>query len=180
MKAAPFTIAILAFAALGIGMPVAHAASPEVMMAQCRDRAHAKLHTSAKNIETKYEGQRTDGTHAVNGTAYIDNQTRTFQCSFNKRGDKIVRFVVNKDAGSGSAGTGATSGGGMPSRDQQACLAAVSNSTNNGDVTILRTETSEANNMVVVGVGAQRAPWRCLVKDGVVAEVMSMTNEGSL
>jgi hypothetical protein len=41
-------------------------------------------------------------------------------------------------------------------------------------------ETSEANNLVVVGVGPNKAPWRCLVSRGVVAEVMSMTDEGAL
>jgi len=32
----------------------------------------------------------------------------------------------------------------------------------------------------MIGVGPQRAPWRCLVSKGVVAEVMSMTDEGRL
>ena len=69
---------------------------------------------------------------------------------------------------------------GKPSKDEQACLQAVSIKTNNGDVTVLRMETSEANNLVVVGVGPNKAPWRCLVSRGVVAEVMSMTDEGAL
>jgi hypothetical protein len=69
---------------------------------------------------------------------------------------------------------------GTPSKDEQACLQAVSIKTNNGDVTLLRTETSEANNLVIVGVGPNRAPWRCLVSGGVVAEVSSMTDEGAL
>ncbi len=45
---------------------------------------------------------------------------------------------------------------------------------------ILETKASEANNTVIVGVGPDKAPWRCLVKRGVVAEVMSQTNEGGL
>jgi hypothetical protein len=56
----------------------------------------------------------------------------------------------------------------------------VSIETNNGDVVLLGSETSEANTVVTVGVGPQRAPWRCLVSGGVVAEVMSMTDEGRL
>lgn len=68
----------------------------------------------------------------------------------------------------------------MPSQDEQACLQAVSKETNNGDVVLLRTETSEANDAVYVGVGPKRAEWRCLVSKGVVAEVMSMTDEGAL
>jgi hypothetical protein len=69
---------------------------------------------------------------------------------------------------------------GTPTKDEQACLQAVSIKTNNGDVVVLSAETSESNNLVVVGVGPQHAPWRCLVSKGVVAEVMSMTDEGAL
>ena len=69
---------------------------------------------------------------------------------------------------------------GMPSKDEQACLQAVSIKTNNGEVTVLSMETSEANNVVIVGVGPNKAPWRCLVSRGVVAEVSSMTDEGAL
>lgn len=68
-----------------------------------------------------------------------------------------------------------------PSIQEQACLAAVSNQTANGDVAVLSNEYSEANSVVMIGVGPDRAPWRCLVSnDGVVAEVISMTDEGSL
>jgi hypothetical protein len=68
----------------------------------------------------------------------------------------------------------------MPSIQEQACLAAVSNETSNGDVTVLSSEFSEANTVVMIGVGDNRAPWRCLVSnDGVVAEVMSMVDEGA-
>jgi hypothetical protein len=80
----------------------------------------------------------------------------------------------------GSASAPSASTGGVPSADKQACLAAVQKQTQNSQQKILSTESSEANNMVLVGVGAQRAPWKCLVKDGVVDEVMSMTNEGAL
>ena len=69
---------------------------------------------------------------------------------------------------------------GTPSKDEQACLQAVSTETNNGDVVTLSVEESEANTLVMIGVGPNRAPWKCLSKDGVVAEVMSMTDEGAL
>jgi hypothetical protein len=63
--------------------------------------------------------------------------------------------------------------------DEQACLKAVAAETSN-DVVTLSVEESEANTLVMVGVGPNRAPWKCLSKDGVVAEVMSMTDEGAL
>lgn len=62
--------------------------SPEIMMAECRARAGTALKMRLPDIDTKYEGQRVDGTHAVNGTASNDRGTRTFQCSFNKSGRK--------------------------------------------------------------------------------------------
>lgn len=84
---------------------------------------------------------------------------------------------------SGTAGVGAPAGSnaagdfnGVSPKDQQACLAAVSNKTNNGDVDILEAYGSEANNEVVVGVGSHKAKWQCLVKNGRVANVMSMSN----
>ena len=84
---------------------------------------------------------------------------------------------------SAAAGGGAGAAGNLtlaPAKDQQACLAAVSNKTNNGEVVVLDTNSSEANNTVIVGVGKQKARWQCLVKNGRVAEVMSLTNEGAL
>jgi hypothetical protein len=70
--------------------------------------------------------------------------------------------------------------GGVPSIDQQACLAAVSRQTNNGDVEVMAATSSEANNSVTIGVGPERAKWQCLVKKGKVASVMSLTDEGAL
>jgi len=69
---------------------------------------------------------------------------------------------------------------GTPSKDEQACLQAVSTETNNGDLVTLSVEESEANTVVMVGVGPNRAPWKCLASGGVVAEVSSMTDEGNL
>ncbi len=81
-----------------------------------------------------------------------------------------------------SADTGADmSIAATPSVPEQACLAAVTNETNNSDVAVLSNEFSEANSLVMIGVGANRAPWRCLVSnDGIVAEVSSATDEGML
>ena len=70
-------------------------ADPAAMQANCRDRAAHVFHTRQPNIETKYEGQRTDGSHAINGTVYLRSVEETFQCSFNSDGSRITRFVVN-------------------------------------------------------------------------------------
>jgi hypothetical protein len=68
----------------------------------------------------------------------------------------------------------------VPAKDKAACLRAVKRVTKNPKAVVLEALSSEANNTVKVGVGAKRAPWRCLVKRGKVADVMSLTDEGAL
>jgi hypothetical protein len=77
----------------------------------------------------------------------------------------------------GSSGADVSS---IPEADQQACLKAVAKMTNNARVIVLDAIGSEANNSVTIGVGKDKAKWQCLVKNGRVAEVMSLTDEGGL
>jgi LysM repeat protein len=79
--------------------------------------------------------------------------------------------------------------GWKPDRDQptdqagaqakRACLDKVSRETGEPNVTVLSSEFSQANSVVMVGVGANRAPWRCLVSNGgVVAEFSFAGDDG--
>lgn len=80
--------ACAAMAAFAAWTSAGSAASDSEMMAKCNTYAAHHLHVSTSDIaEVKYEGQRTDGTHAVNGRA---TNGQTFQCSFNKSGTKVV------------------------------------------------------------------------------------------
>ena len=90
-----FTFLAVAYASIEFSA-AAFAETPEIMMAECRARAGKEFQTRLPNIETKYEGERTDHTHAVNGTAWFSGRTETFQCSFDSSGSRIIRFVVNK------------------------------------------------------------------------------------
>lgn len=90
---------------------------------------------------------------------------------------KGCRAAEDQRAGTG---TGAKPADGGLRGDKTACLLAVKRKTNNPKVGVLSVETSEANNTVTIGVGPDRAPWRCLVKRGIVADVMSLTDEGKL
>jgi len=74
---------------------VAQAANEENMLEACRTRAAKALGITADAVEVKYEGQRTDKTHAVNGSATVSGQSKTFQCSFERTGSRLVKFVVN-------------------------------------------------------------------------------------
>jgi hypothetical protein len=90
------SIIVGALITFAVALP-AEAATPGRMMAVCRNHAHDVFKLRLPDIETKYEGRRKNGTHAVNGTAWRDGKTMTFQCSFDKRGRRITRFVVNSD-----------------------------------------------------------------------------------
>lgn len=77
--------------------------------------------------------------------------------------------------GSAAAANSNGSVGGVPKADQNACLKAVKRKANNS-VSVLDASSSEANNTVIIGVGPDKAKWQCLVKNGKVAEVMSLSN----
>jgi hypothetical protein len=69
----------------------------------------------------------------------------------------------------------------MPTAAEQACLRDVTRTTNNPDVVLLGSSFSEAGTEVIVGVGEQRARWRCIAySDGTTAGIESLTDEGSL
>jgi len=57
----------------------------------------------------------------------------------------------------------------------------VTKTTNNPGVTLLDSTFSEADTEVIVGVGEQRARWRCIgYSDGTTAGITSLTVEGTL
>jgi hypothetical protein len=66
------------------------------------------------------------------------------------------------------------------SADENACLDAVRKETQNNTASVITSELSEAATLVMVAVGSERAPWRCLVSGGVVSEVEFTGSEGKL
>lgn len=68
----------------------AKAADQSQMMSLCNTYAAHHLHVSTSDIATvTYEGQRTDGTHAVNGQT---TSGQDFQCSFSASGRHVVSW----------------------------------------------------------------------------------------
>ena len=88
---------VFLFAAIAAGASQqASAANASQMASKCNKYAARHLHVSPSDIaNVKYQGQRTDGTHAVNGTAFLRGGSDTFQCSFDAGGSTIVQFIVN-------------------------------------------------------------------------------------
>ncbi|WP_457583670.1 hypothetical protein [Ensifer canadensis] len=58
--------------------------------------------------------------------------------------------------------------------DEMACLAMVGRQAKS-TVTVLSSELSGTNTIVMVGVGPKTVPWRCVVSKGIVSEAVSTT-----
>lgn len=68
------------------------AQSPEFMMADCRNLSRLFFNDFSAQSDVKYEGQRDDGSHYVNGTIFIADRAEFFQCSYAKSGRQLVDF----------------------------------------------------------------------------------------
>jgi hypothetical protein len=80
---------------LGIAFAnAALAASPDYMLEDCKYSAKVFFQDYEAGVEAKYEGQRADGTHVVNGTIQLETHGEDFQCSYNAAGDTLVGFVA--------------------------------------------------------------------------------------
>ncbi len=70
---------------------------------------------------------------------------------------------------------------GAPRAEEQACLRDVTRTTNNPDVVLLGSSVEGAGMEVIVGVGPQRARWRCVGRpDGTTFGITSLTDDGAL
>ncbi len=140
----------LALAAIGASQPAAADRNPDQMTAECRSRAAIVLKMREPDVSTKYEGQRVDGTHAINGTGQNNKRTVTFQCSFNKRGTKVLRFVVNKPTSDQA-----------PQSPKAACLATVARQVGVTGGSVVNVTKGKGLTHVLVKVPAGMKLWRC-------------------
>lgn len=69
----------------------AFAEGTDRMLDACRAYAAKHLHVSPDIVNVKYEGKRSDGTHAVSGDME-SSPPMTFQCSFREDGKRIMRW----------------------------------------------------------------------------------------
>jgi hypothetical protein len=104
------SLRILLHVVLGIAFASsAMAASPAYMMEDCKNSSRVFFQDFEARSDVKYEGQRADGTHAVNGTIYLETRSEDFQCSYNTAGDTMVGFYAE-----GSSQPTFVKGGGSP------------------------------------------------------------------
>lgn len=68
----------------------------------------------------------------------------------------------------------------LEAQARAACVSAVRSTTNNPEVSVIRSSFSEAGTEVILRVG-ETGTWSCIgYRDGSTAGVMSITDEGSL
>jgi hypothetical protein len=92
---------LIATSAFGFGLALAAGPALAVdesdLMSKCNTFAAKKLGLSTSDIASvKCEGQRTDGTYAVNGET---TSGQTFQCSFNSAGTHVQAWTHSKNKG---------------------------------------------------------------------------------
>ena len=94
----------------------AQAQSQGLMLNECAHAAQGYFRDYGARTEMKYNGQRVDGTHAINGDIYLENRMESFACSYAPDGNRMVEFfaegrVQNAFLPGHSRGDSASSGG---------------------------------------------------------------------
>lgn len=119
--------------------------------------------------------------HNNHSLIYLDADGQRISCEVDDalqisgltRLDSLLRASISPGSGGRQQPLGGTGGSDVSGAAINACRSAVSRETGDGNLSVLNTEFSEANSLVMIGVGQNRAPWRCLVSnDGQVQEVM--------
>ena len=93
------TLILCATLAIGCSASAAFAeANANSMMEQCQAYVVQHMHVPPGVVNVKFEGQRTDGTFAVNGDTETNPKT-TFQCNFHSNGKGVAHFWRNVEGG---------------------------------------------------------------------------------
>lgn len=90
------TFTILALAA--IPAAPAFAQSTDTMTAACGAAAQAYFRDFEARTDMQYNGQRVDGTHAVNGQIFLETRAEDFACSFAPDAATLVEFFAEGQA----------------------------------------------------------------------------------
>lgn len=85
---------LMAFALLASTATVAIADSPEWMAEDCASAAQSFFQDFEAKAELQYQGKRTDGTHALKGTIYLETRSDNIQCSYDAEATAMVGFFA--------------------------------------------------------------------------------------
>lgn len=116
MNKTPMLIALAGMVLAGGAM----AQSPDYMMQDCRNSAQIFYQDFEARTDTTYIGQRTDGSHGVNGDIFLETRSERFQCSYNAAGATMIDFYAEGQSwpafvrGEGSPHMASSGGSAMP------------------------------------------------------------------
>ena len=152
---------------------ITFAQSPEYMIEDCRLASQQFYQDFEARSEASYEGQRTDGTHAVNGTIYLETRSTFFSCSYNAKGDTLVEFFAEqkswpdfvrgggspyKASGGGSASGVDVGGVSVPQAALDSCVSDAASAMSVGvkDVRVIKAVQEGADNYYIEVASGKR------------------------
>lgn len=86
-------LSIVLICTLGISAPVS-AHFTAAMLDECARVGKSFFRDRQAGTEMKYEGQRVDGTHAINGDIFLEARKASFACSFDRSRRRMVEFFA--------------------------------------------------------------------------------------
>ncbi len=72
-----------------------HAQPVDYMLNECESVGRQFFGDFEGRAEMKYNGQRSDGTYAINGELFLENRAGYFACSFDRRGRDMTEFFAD-------------------------------------------------------------------------------------
>ncbi|MEJ2310302.1 MAG: SH3 domain-containing protein [Gammaproteobacteria bacterium] len=105
------------------------AAQPiDVMLNACSSTGQKYFGDYTARTDMQYNGQRVDGTYAINGDIYLEARKGSFACSFDRSGQRMIEFYADGrqhndylpgggHSGSSSGTSGLVQVRGVPSND---------------------------------------------------------------
>lgn len=87
---------IRALAVLGtVGLAPAAGAQPiDFMLNECSSIGQTYFRDFTARTDMQYNGQRVDGTHAINGRIFLETRFEDFACSYERSGRRMVEFFA--------------------------------------------------------------------------------------
>jgi uncharacterized protein YraI len=79
---------------IGIQGGPAAAQSQDFMMNECSSVGQTYFRDFNARTDMRYNGQRVDGTHAINGRIFLETRFEDFACSYERNGRRMVEFFA--------------------------------------------------------------------------------------
>jgi len=90
----------------------ASAQSTAFMLNECSSTGQTYFRDFNARTDMRYNGQRSDGTHAINGRIFLETRFADFACSYDRSGRRMVEFFAEGRMQNAFLPGGAPTGGG--------------------------------------------------------------------